>query len=39
VSGELLSVEAAQATVLAGVEPRAELEWLTPEDALGRVLA
>ena len=38
-SGELLSVEAAQATVLAGVEPLAGAEWLAPEDALGRVLA
>jgi molybdopterin molybdotransferase len=39
VSGELLSVEAAQATVLAGVEPLAEVETLAPEAALGRVLA
>ena len=39
VSGELLSVEAAQASVLAGVEPVAELESLAPEAALGRVLA
>jgi len=38
-SGELLSVEAAQATVLAGLEPIADLEALAPEDALGRVLA
>ena len=38
-SGELLSVEAAQATVLAGLEPIAETESLAPEAALGRVLA
>src|SRR4051812_25155198 len=38
-SGELLSVEAAQATVLAGVGPIAELESVAPEAALGRVLA
>ena len=38
-NGELLSVEAAQATVLAGLEPLAELESLAPEAALGRVLA
>src|SRR3954453_11550873 len=38
-SGELLSVEAAQATVLAGVEPIPELESVAPEHALGRVLA
>jgi molybdopterin molybdotransferase len=38
-SGDLLSVEAAQATVLAGVEPPPELELLAPELALGRVLA
>jgi molybdopterin molybdotransferase len=38
-SEDLLSVEAAQATVLAGVEPIAELESLAPEAALGRVLA
>ena len=38
-SGDLLSVEAAQASVLAGVEPVAELESLAPEAALGRVLA
>ena len=38
-SGELLSVEAAQASVLAGVEPVEQLESLAPEAALGRVLA
>lgn len=38
-SGELLSLEAAQATVLAGLEPIPDLEELTPEGALGRVLA
>ncbi len=38
-SGDLLRVEAAQATVLAGVEPLAVTERLSPEDALGRVLA
>ena len=38
-SGELLRVEAAQATVLAGVEPLHDVERVTPEDALGRVLA
>ena len=38
-SGDLLSVEAAQATVLAGVEPPPEFELLAPELALGRVLA
>ena len=38
-SGELLRVEAAQATVLAGVEPLADVERVAPEDALGRVLA
>src|SRR4051794_9328561 len=38
-SGELLSVEAAQATVLAGVEPIPEFESVAPEHALGRVLA
>ncbi len=38
-SGELLSVEAAQATVLAGVEALADIERTTPEAALGRVLA
>ncbi|MEW6224476.1 MAG: gephyrin-like molybdotransferase Glp [Chloroflexota bacterium] len=38
-SGELLSVEAAQQTVLAGVEPPPEFELLAPELALGRVLA
>lgn len=37
-SGELLSVEAAQATVLAGVEPLADLDRMSPELALGRVL-
>jgi molybdopterin molybdotransferase len=37
-TGDLLSVEAAQATVLAGVEPLADLELLAPELALGRVL-
>jgi molybdopterin molybdotransferase len=35
----LLSVEAALATVLAGVEPIAELEALPPEEALGRAVA
>ncbi len=35
----LLPVEAAQATVLAGVEPFTETERMTPEAALGRVLA
>jgi molybdopterin molybdotransferase len=39
VSGELLSVEAAQATVLAGLEPIRDLEGMSPEGALGRVLA
>ena len=38
-SGELLLVEAAQATVLAGVEPLADVERIAPEAALGRVLA
>jgi molybdopterin molybdotransferase len=38
-SSDLLSVEAAQATVLAGVEPLGELEATAPELALGRVLA
>ncbi len=38
-SNELLSVEAAQATVLAGVGPLEDLERLAPEQALGRVLA
>lgn len=38
-SEELLPVEAAQATVLAGVEPPAESEPVEPELALGRVLA
>ena len=38
-SDALLSVEAAQATVLAGVETLAETETLAPDDALGRVLA
>ncbi len=38
-SGELLSVEAALATVLAGVEPTRDLEEVAPEDAVGRVLA
>jgi len=38
-SGGLLSVEAAQATVLAGVEPLDETETLVPDEALGRVLA
>ena len=38
-SGDLLSVEAAQATVMAGVEPLPEVERVAPEDALGRVLA
>jgi len=39
VSGELLPVEAAQATVLAGVVPLADVEHAAPEAALGRVLA
>jgi len=39
VSGDLLSVEAAQATVLAGLEATPDVERLSPEDALGRVLA
>ena len=38
-SGEPLSVEAALATVLAGIEPLADLETVAPEDALGRPLA
>src|SRR4249920_1782322 len=38
-SGELLAVEAAQATALAGVEPLADVERIAPEAALGRVLA
>ena len=38
-SSDLLSVDAAQATVLAGVEPLAEIERVSPEAALGRVLA
>ena len=38
-SGDLLSVEAAQATVLAGVGPLDDLDHLDPELALGRVLA
>jgi molybdopterin molybdotransferase len=38
-SGELLLVEPAQATVLAGVEPLADVERIVPEAALGRVLA
>lgn len=38
-NGELLSVEEAQATVLAGVEPIRDLEECSPERALGRVLA
>lgn len=38
-SDALLSVEAAQATVLAGVEALAETETLAPDDALGRVVA
>ncbi len=38
-TGELLSVEAAQATVLAGVEPLADTESMAPEAALGRILA
>ena len=38
-SDALLSVEAAQATVLAGVEALADTETLAPDDALGRVLA
>ena len=39
VSGELLRVEEAQATVLAGVAPIADSERIAPEAALGRVLA
>jgi molybdopterin molybdotransferase len=39
VADGLLSVEAAQATVLAGVEPLADVERVPPEAALGRVLA
>ncbi|HET7831307.1 MAG TPA: gephyrin-like molybdotransferase Glp [Candidatus Limnocylindrales bacterium] len=38
-SGDLLPVEAAQATVLAGVAPLTASETLAPEAALGRVLA
>lgn len=38
-AGDLLAVEAAQATVLAGVEPLADVERVVPEAALGRVLA
>lgn len=38
-SEQLLSVEAAQATVLAGVEPLEATEALGPEAALGRLLA
>ncbi len=38
-SGELLSVEAAVATVLAGIEASRLVEELAPEAALGRVLA
>ncbi len=38
-SSDLLSVEAAQATVLAGVEPLLALDRMAPELALGRVLA
>lgn len=38
-AGELLQVEAAQATVLAGVSALEATETLTPEAALGRVLA
>ena len=38
-SSDLLSVDAAQATVLAGVEPLADIEVVSPEAALGRVLA
>lgn len=38
-SEQLLSVEAAQATVLAGVEPLGAPEALGPEAALGRLLA
>jgi molybdopterin molybdotransferase len=37
--GGLLTVEAAQATALAGVEPIGDLERVAPEDALRRVLA
>ena len=38
-TGDLLAVEAAQATVLAGVTPLDASESLDPEAALGRVLA
>ena len=38
-SGDLLRVEEAQATVLAGVAPIADTENMAPEVALGRVLA
>ncbi len=38
-SDALLSVEAAQTTVLAGVEALAETEMMAPDDALGRVVA
>lgn len=38
-SGSLLSVEEARATVLAGVQPLEGVERLAPEAALGRVLA
>ncbi len=38
-TGGLLPVEAAQATVLAGVEPLAGIERVAPETALGRALA
>ncbi|HEX5826293.1 MAG TPA: gephyrin-like molybdotransferase Glp [Candidatus Limnocylindrales bacterium] len=38
-SGELLRVEEAQATVLAGVAAIADTETMSPEEALGRVLA
>ncbi len=38
-SGNLLSLEAAQATVLAGIEPLPGVEQLLPIEALGRVLA
>ncbi len=38
-SGDLLSVEEAQATVLAGVEPLGTPDRRPPEESLGRVLA
>ncbi len=38
-SADLLSVEAAQATVLAGVDPIADIDTIAVEAALGRVIA